>query len=229
MKGMEPDMSEPVFNHCQPVKPNGRVCFQCTRCTDCCRHVRDAVMLEPLDAYRIARYLGLEISEVCDRYTDPIIFENTGFPFLAIKTKGEDEACVFLNGKDCAIQKAKPRVCRMYPFTANVNSSGQGFDYCFCTEQQHHHGNGPSIQVKDWLQDTFDKEQQAFLLEDYSTLLKIIPLMREIQKDVSKEKHMETILLLCRYMLFETSIPFLPQQQRNNRMLIRQLTELAAA
>lgn len=31
--------------------------YQCRRCGQCCRHIKDAVMVESMDAYRLANYL----------------------------------------------------------------------------------------------------------------------------------------------------------------------------
>ena len=31
--------------------------YQCRRCGQCCRHIKDSLMVESLDAYRLANYL----------------------------------------------------------------------------------------------------------------------------------------------------------------------------
>ena len=42
-----------------PSGPRTRWAFSsCRLCGDCCRHVRDRIMLEPLDAYNLGRYLA---------------------------------------------------------------------------------------------------------------------------------------------------------------------------
>ena len=38
-----------------PVRPKDWMCFQCRRCAGCCRDLEGQLMLEPLDAYRLAR------------------------------------------------------------------------------------------------------------------------------------------------------------------------------
>lgn len=40
-----------------PVAPSDRFPFRCRMCGACCRHVRESVPLESLDAFRLAKYL----------------------------------------------------------------------------------------------------------------------------------------------------------------------------
>ena len=39
------------------VRPKDWACFRCRQCADCCRDLEDRLMLEPLDAYDLARCL----------------------------------------------------------------------------------------------------------------------------------------------------------------------------
>ena len=45
------------------VELSDRVRFRCTRCGDCCRHVEGVVVVESLDAYNLAKHLGITISD----------------------------------------------------------------------------------------------------------------------------------------------------------------------
>lgn len=51
--------------------------YQCRRCGQCCRHIKDSLMVESLDAYRLANYLrGCDpnictIDDVLTRYCEP--------------------------------------------------------------------------------------------------------------------------------------------------------------
>ena len=40
-----------------PVRPKDWIRFRCWLCGGCCRNVKDQLMLEPIDAYRLARLL----------------------------------------------------------------------------------------------------------------------------------------------------------------------------
>ena len=57
----------------KPVRPKDWVCFHCTRCGNCCRGLDGNLMLEPADAYDLARVLRAQgradsIHDVYERY-----------------------------------------------------------------------------------------------------------------------------------------------------------------
>ena len=43
-----------------PVSGNQKIAFQCQRCSACCRHVENKVMLEPYDVYQLALHFQCE-------------------------------------------------------------------------------------------------------------------------------------------------------------------------
>ena len=45
-----------LFN-VKPLDKKKQFLFKCTRCGDCCRRIKESVMLESLDAYRLAKFL----------------------------------------------------------------------------------------------------------------------------------------------------------------------------
>lgn len=56
------------------VRPKDWVHYQCRLCGNCCRNLKEQLMLEPLDAYHLARYLRERgkvefIENVFNRYT----------------------------------------------------------------------------------------------------------------------------------------------------------------
>lgn len=46
-----------TLSNVRPVTLNEQVLFQCKRCGGCCRNVKDSIMLEPMDIYRLSRHL----------------------------------------------------------------------------------------------------------------------------------------------------------------------------
>ena len=50
-------MNEEIMNEIQPVRPKDQFTFSCRQCGACCRNIEGCVMVESLDAYRLARYL----------------------------------------------------------------------------------------------------------------------------------------------------------------------------
>jgi len=66
--------------------------------------------LTDADIARLAGFLGLSEKEFIERYTR-IDVRRAG---LALKDK-EDGSCVFLRGRECAVQPAKPEQCLGFP------------------------------------------------------------------------------------------------------------------
>ena len=97
------------------MKPDETFQFTCRKCGDCCRNVRQAVMAESLDLFRIARHMNMAIAEVAERYLEVGIVA-WGAPILLIKTTEPDAACVFLKDNRCSLHGSgtKPRACRLY-------------------------------------------------------------------------------------------------------------------
>ncbi len=87
----------------------GEVYFACQRCGNCCRWP-GFVKVSEVEIATIAAFLEVEESEFIQRYTR-LRPERNG---LALTDKPDGE-CVFLEGRDCMIQKVKPGQCRGFP------------------------------------------------------------------------------------------------------------------
>ena len=85
-------MNEEIMNEIQPVRPKDQFTFSCRQCGECCRNIEGCVMVESLDAYRLARYLranGEPIEGIEDflfRYCDPEPLTEEGFPIPTGRT-----------------------------------------------------------------------------------------------------------------------------------------------
>ncbi|MCI9224133.1 MAG: YkgJ family cysteine cluster protein [Acutalibacter sp.] len=114
----------------RPVTSSEQVTFHCKRCGACCRHLRESVPLNTLDAYRLAKYLrgrGEQIDcmdDIFSRYTEPVLLHESGFTVFMLKTAGTDDTCIFLKDNRCTIQQAKPTACRLYPFAVEPAPDG---------------------------------------------------------------------------------------------------------
>lgn len=89
------------------------VFWQCQRCTNCCRWP-GVVRVSEEEIAAIAAHLKLEVRTFIDRYTE-LLPSRRG---LGLLSKPNHE-CVFLDGRDCAIQEVKPRQCAGFPNTWN--------------------------------------------------------------------------------------------------------------
>jgi len=87
--------------------------YQCQRCTNCCRwpgHVK----VGAAEIAAIAQFLGMEEYDFIQRYTR-LRDQRDGLALIE-KHNGE---CIFLEGRDCAVQPVKPIQCAGFPNTWN--------------------------------------------------------------------------------------------------------------
>ncbi|HEX4086649.1 MAG TPA: YkgJ family cysteine cluster protein [Chthoniobacteraceae bacterium] len=90
-----------------------KVWYQCQRCTHCCRWPGQ-VKLTDEDITAIAAELRMSEWNFIQQYTR-LRPDRRG---LALNEQ-PDGACVFLDGKDCAIQPVKPAQCKAFPNSWN--------------------------------------------------------------------------------------------------------------
>jgi Fe-S-cluster containining protein len=103
----------PTPTSATPALPPAGLYYQCQRCTNCCRWP-GFVRVDDADISGLAGHLGLSEHEFIQRYTR-LRPQRDGLA-LVDKPNGE---CVFLAGRDCSVQAAKPRQCRGFPNTWN--------------------------------------------------------------------------------------------------------------
>ena len=83
--------------------------YECQRCTACCRWPGQ-VRLRDEEITKLAAFMEISEDDFIQRFTR-LRADRHG---LALKEKPNGE-CVFLEGKDCSVQKAKPQQCRDFP------------------------------------------------------------------------------------------------------------------
>ena len=88
--------------------------YACQRCTNCCRWP-GFVKVGAAKIEAIAQHLGLSEDDFIQRYTR-LRPQRDG---LALIDKGDSHECIFLDGRDCAIQPVKPGQCTGFPNTWN--------------------------------------------------------------------------------------------------------------
>ena len=90
------------------VRAKEFVSYHCSCCGHCCRHIENCVMVESLDAYRMAKHLRNQhcgISSTDDvllRYCEPMPLTDEGYPIYVLKTVGADATCIFLRETSAA-------------------------------------------------------------------------------------------------------------------------------
>lgn len=174
-------------------------------------------MLEPMDAYNLARHLRDQGDSVTG--TDDVLARfahaawlDDSLPIFLLNTFGPSDACVFLKEGQCSVYEARPRVCRLYPFTVAPGSRGRDFQYFLCTEKDHHFSDGTVI-VDDWLSQNFLKTARNALKADYDAL----PILGQNIRAMGTEhfKRLAFQFIYYRYYNYELDKPFLPQFLNN--------------
>ena len=212
-----------------PVSGNQKIAFQCQRCSACCRHVENKVMLEPYDVYQLALHFQCEAQsvrpeDICAQYAHPMPLEPY-FPIFLLNTAGEDHHCIFLNGNHCSVYARRPRACRMYPFTVDAGRRGKDFEYFLCTDYPGHFGKG-RIRVSDWFYENFPKDARRFVKADYAAIRQYGKLLQQMTP--AQVEHSLFQLLFYRYWNYDLSKPFQEQFEHNHRQLLAFLQEQLA-
>jgi Fe-S-cluster containining protein len=83
--------------------------YECVRCTECCKWPGQVKLNEP-EISRLAAHVGLSEFDFIQKFTR-LRADRSG---LALMDKPNGE-CVFLEGRDCAVQPVKPQQCRDFP------------------------------------------------------------------------------------------------------------------
>ena len=209
------------------VQPEDHIRFRCLRCGKCCRHVRNSVMLQSVDGYRLAKYLQMEVADFFEQYADIAFLEDTGYPLFALKVRGAENACIFLKGNRCTVQEAKPQACRLYPFWIEPDDSTRGKTLLYHLSTEHrHHPKGSLIKVKDWMKENLTEDDKAFWTEEWSAMQYLAPLCKRVRENASKRDELSKLLLLYRYFYFDLDVPFQIQHRRNNMTLKHLLEKL---
>ena len=210
------------------VRPKDWVPFRCRLCGNCCRDLRGNLMPEQLDAYRLARFLRERgevefMEDFYTKYTYPDMLEGF-FPVFLINTVDPDDSCVFLKDGRCSVYEARPRVCRLYPFTAFPGQRGKAFHFFQCMDNNSAHFSDGKILVKDWMYQNFSREDREFLTTESDTLIELGRLLKAMSTDGRKENLFQ--ILYYRYYNYDLDQPFMPQYKENTEELKRILQEL---
>ena len=209
------------------VQQSEHIRFCCQRCAECCKHVHEVIPAEPLDIFRMAKHLQKtdqtvkSYEDVVEQYLAPVPIDESGFFILMLKSVGEDNRCIFLDGNRCMIQSTKPRACRTYPFAIGPDK-GQ-LDYILCTERMHHF-TGPQIKVRSWVRKTMSEEDKDFIIADSEFSVRIARELRKIPQQMLSRALL--MILHYRYSDYNLEQPFMPQYMRKNEQLLAALQQL---
>ena len=219
-----------LYKNLKKVIPCEKIHFKCVSCGACCRHVKQQVSVEAIDAYRIARYLrnhGEDIrymDDFLEKYAEPVLLDECGYFIYFLKTRGNDDACIFLENNRCKIHVVNPRACKTYPFVIEPDDKGN-FTYWLSKEREHHF-DGPIVHPKLWIKKRFTSGDRTFLTMDFGRAKEIATLLRKIPED-----RLVSALLnfqFAKYGGIDLDKPFIPQYEKNMQQLIKNLSRMSS-
>ena len=211
-----------------PLRSKDTVPFHCGRCAACCRNIKDTIMVEPIDALRLARFFhgrsgysqirGVE--GVYSWFTHISTLEGI-FPIYLMNATGPEGACTFLENGRCSVYEARPRVCRLYPFTAFPGTRGRDFVFYQCMDGHAGHFSGGRAVVKDWMYENFTREDRASLTEVSDVIPRLGRLLKALSPAQRKRRYYQ--VLYYYYFHYDLEQPFLPQYRKNVETLCGEL------
>lgn len=205
-----------LFDNATPVTNRQPIKFKCSACGACCKNVRDSIVLEPLDAFRIVR---AKLKNGCTDSADDILWSmadlkelSRGFNVFVLRTVNDSGVCNMLNNNRCTIYSVRPRTCRLYPFTADPCPEEHRIKWYLCTEQSHHFGSG-TVTAREWQRKNVSREDEEYLYEECRVLPELGEIMRKVPE--SNMQQAEQLTVVYRYLAYDFSQPFMPQFKDN--------------
>ena len=79
------------------IPKSGTFKFKCAECGECCRDIapEDKVLMSTVDIYRIAKHLGMEMTDVIEKYCDMVPGGESMIPLIVMRDH-LDTTCTFL-------------------------------------------------------------------------------------------------------------------------------------
>lgn len=210
----------------RPVRSKDKVPFTCRLCGACCRDLEDKLMLEPMDAYYLARHLrdsgdGVsDIEDVYARFAHASLL-NDIYPIFLVNTQGEDQSCVLLENGQCSVYEARPRACRLYPFSVDAGMRGQRFTSFQSIDCHQGHFTGRGVSVENWIYENFTRDAREFVESESGILTELGRLLRKLG-EVGRRSTLFQVMYY-RYYNYDLDQPFLPQYQANQKALLEAL------
>lgn len=217
-----------LFEKAKPITNRQPISFKCSACGACCKNVRDSIVLEPLDAFRIIRN---KLRSGCTDSADDILWSiadlkelSRGFNVFVLRTVNDSGVCNMLDNNRCTIYSVRPRTCRLYPFTAEPCPEEHRIKWHLCTEQAHHFGKG-TVTAREWQRKNVSSEDEEFLYEECRVLPELGEILRNVPEDNLQQA--EQLVVVYRYLGYDFSQPFMPQFKDNMLFLKSMLGKLA--
>lgn len=136
--------------------------FECTRCSNCCRHQPGFVFLTEDDLTNMQNATGLSRPDVLANYCRNV---DMGVAKRVSLKEKENFDCIFWEESGCLIYHYRPLQCRSYPFWSTILVSKETWDQEGRNCPGINHGKRHSLrEIERWLA----RRAQARLLPEQS-------------------------------------------------------------
>lgn len=200
------------------VKPGDSIEFKCRGCAKCCKDVGGILVVEPSDAYKLAKYLtsideSIEVYDIYYKYCRFIPLDEYGIG--AFVMKDNENQCIFLDGDKCSIYDGRPRICRIYPFACSYNNKKKKLRYQLSYDNHiQHFSGGEYVVVRDWFRENLDRGDKFILDNSIDYIRQLVKLMMKVGDAGTLEKvRME--YLTYYFLNYNLEEDFIVQYRRN--------------
>ena len=159
-------------------------CGDCHGCFACCQKMGQSIVLDPLDIYRLTKYLNVSFEQLLAEKIELNVVDGLILPNL--KMCGTEERCAFLdeNGR-CGIHQIRPRICRLFPLGRYYNNGS--FQY-FLQVHECKKENRTKVKVKKWIDTPDLKRNEKYILEWHDFVIELQEqLMKMTDESYSKK------------------------------------------
>lgn len=175
-------------------------CGGCRGCSVCCHGMGTSVILDPLDAVRLAEGLDRSVEELIGlgllelNVVDGIILPN-------LRMAGKEEACVFLNEEGrCSVHAYRPGICRLFPLGRYYpEDSGNKTFFYFLQVHECPYPAKTKVKVRKWI-DTPDLAKYERYIAGWHYFLKDVEKLLEKTKDDDQIRNINLYLLKFFYL-----------------------------
>lgn len=133
-------------------------CHDCEGCSACC-HNMEALILDPLDIYRLTTGLGRAFEDLLSKELELTMADQMIVPRMRMDAGGD--ACAFLDGEGrCSIHRIRPGICRLFPLGRYYHDDG--FSYILQVHECEKK-NCYKMKVLQWIDEPEPEKNRLFI------------------------------------------------------------------
>lgn len=159
-------------------------CNDCEGCSACCKGMGNSVVLDPYDAWRLAKGLRVPFASLIGAKVMLSVVDGLILPSLNMET--ESGNCPFLNQEGrCNIHAIRPGICRLFPLGRYYHENG--FSYVLMTGECRKE-NRTKVKIEKWLGEENLPAYEAFVIKWRKLLQEKRALLAEAARSYTGEQ-----------------------------------------